>query len=311
MRLPPPITSRTNVRVKALRASLSGDARRAGDLLGLEGPNLIREAHAAGYDFETLFLREDSEVLLEQNPWLNKLRVEHKVVLGRDLFDSSVSTRSPQGVAATCILRELKPKTDQPTNTLVLENIQDPGNLGTLLRSAESFGVPRVMVTQGTANQWNSKVMRAGAGSVLRVPVQRGSIEELLGQLKAEGTRIFAAVAHFTGVIDMAAPHGVLTGRISNADAPEGERYRLPMSKTGPACSFSYDADFQHPCAILVGNEGAGLSETALSMADERVMIPGGGSESLNAAVAGAILMYESMRQVTLRVWARKRGLRP
>ena len=71
------------------------------------------------------------------------------------------------------------------------------------------------------------------------------------------------------------------------------------------------DTTFTLPCAIMIGNEGAGLSDKALALADEQVYIPGGASESLNAAVAGSILMYESMRQITLRLWARKQGLRP
>ena len=78
----------------------------------------------------------------------------------------------------------------------------------------------------------------------------------------------------------------------------------------GPLASLSYDTDFEHPCAMLIGNEGTGLTEVALSLADEQVLIPGS-SESLNAAVAAAILMYESMRQIPLRLWARQQGLRP
>ena len=279
---PPPITSRSNARVKALRASLSGEARHPGDLLGLEGPNLIGEAHAAGYAFETLFFREGSEALSQEKPWLAELRAEHRLVLSRDVFDSTLTTRSPQGVAATCILRELAPRSPGPTNTLVLERVQDPGNLGTLLRSAESFGIPRVMVTDDTANQWNPKVVRAGAGAVLRTPIQRATVKELLGKLRAEGTRIFAAVAHFSDTRN--------SGR--------------------PAASFSYDAVFPHPCAILIGNEGSGLSEEALSLADEQVLIPGNGSESLNAAVAGSILMYECMRETALRLTAGRQGRR-
>ena len=269
------IKSRSNARVKALRASLGGEASRPGDLLGLEGPKLILEAHAAEYEFETVFLREGSEEVLRLHPALRELRAQYRVVLGRDLFDSTVTTRSPQGIAATCVLRKLELKTPVPTNTLVLERIQDPGNLGTLLRSAESFGVPRVMVTPDTANQWNPKVMRAGAGAILRTPVQRAPILNLLQQLQSEGVRIFAAVAHFGAAYDLALPHGVLTGRRVNAAAPQEERdEHLPPSK-GRAASFSYDTDFQHPYAILIGNEGSGLSAEALAMSDEQVLIPG------------------------------------
>jgi RNA methyltransferase, TrmH family len=292
-----------------LRASLSGEARRPGDLLGLEGPNLIREAHLAGYAFETLFLRDGNTDVLNREAWLNELRVQHWVVLSEAVFDATVTTRSPQGVAATCVLRKLDPPLKAPVNTLILEQIQDPGNLGTLLRSAEGFGVRRVMVTSGTANEWSPKVMRSAAGAVLRNPVQRGSIEDLVRQLRAEGVRIFAAVAHFEAPFQILAPHGVLTGRALRAEKTGETRIKLAGMEGGPASSLSYDTDFQEPFAIMVGNEGAGLSKAALALADEQVMIPGS-SESLNAAVAGSILMYEAMRQGPLRLWAREQGLR-
>ena len=114
----------------------------------------------------------------------------------------------------------------------------------------------------------------------------------------------------------MAAPHGVLTGRRLNRDLPGGPFYpEVPSgvedSKAeGYATSLSYDTDFLEPCAILIGNEGAGLTPEARRLADEEVLIPCG-VESLNAAVAGSVLMYEVMRQRVLRAWARKQGLRP
>jgi TrmH family RNA methyltransferase len=307
MRPGPPITSRANARVKELRASLSGKAHKPGDLLGLEGEHLLHEAHLAGYSFETIYLREGTTLPKH----LASIHAEDWVVLSSDVFDSAVTTHSPQGIAATWVIAELPPQTKRGMNVLILEQLQDPGNLGTLIRSAEAFGVSRVMVTPGTVNQWNPKVVRSAAGSVLRTPVLRAPLEEIAAQLKQEGIRLFAAVPHFTGAHDLAAPHGVLTGRISNSQAPDGNRYNYPFASEGYAASMSYDTDFLQPCAILIGNEGAGLSEKALSLADEQVNIPGSGSESLNAAVAGSILMYESMRQATLRIWAHKQGLRP
>ena len=276
MLLPPTITSSANARVKALRASLSGKASKPGDLLGLEGEHLIEEAHRAGYSFETVYLREGSDAPREPSAFLDTLRARDWAVLSRDVFEGAVSTQSPQGIAATWRIHE----PDSPaeiTNTLVLEQLQDPGNFGTLIRSAEAFGMSRVMVTPGTANQWNPKVVRAGAGSVLRVPVLRRPIQEIAAQLKGEGVRLFAAVPHVTNE---------------------------------PASSLSYDTDFERPYAIVIGNESVGLSDGALSLADEQVRIPCAGPESLNAAVAGSILMYEAMRQMTLRSLEHRRGTR-
>ena len=321
MRLPPPITSRTNARVKALRAALSGEARGPGDLLGLEGPNLIREAHARGLSFETAYLREGSEATFyEAARWGETLRTKEWAVLSAGVFDSAVSTRAPQGVAATWVIEEPKPTEGWYTG-LVLENIQDPGNLGTLIRSAAAFGMGNVMITPDCVNHWNPKVVRAAAGALFSTRVLRLPLARIGEELQARGVRLFAAVAGFLtgpgdGTAIMAAPHGVLTGRRNNYEA-EKPRYNYPPdqdAKEGRAtdgypASLSYDTDFLEPCAILIGNEAAGLSQEARRLADEQVQIPCS-VESLNAAVAGSVLMYEVMRQRILRQWARQQGLR-
>jgi TrmH family RNA methyltransferase len=321
MRLPPPITSRTNARVKALRAAFSGKASRPGELLGVEGSTLIGVLHKEGHSFETVYLREGSESSLDPG-WSSGLRTAHWAVLSREVFDSAVNTASPQGIAATWIIRAPEPSAPESGNVLVLEDLQDPGNVGTLIRSAMSFGFGQVCVTPATASQWNPKVVRASAGAVFRMPVVREPLDRIASRLRAAGVRIFAAVASFSigpehGTPVMAAPHGVLTGRIANAVAPATDRYNNRLKDIydaeptdGYAASHSYDTDFVEPCAIMIGNEGAGLSAAARSLADEQVSIPHN-YESLNAAVAGSILMYEVTRQITLRLWARRQGLRP
>jgi len=254
-----PITSKSNARVKALRASFNGDARRPGDLIGLEGEHLIAEALRSGLTFETVFVREGSESVLEL-PSLSTLSSSDVVILHRDVFASAVDTASPQGIAATILLPEPKIPAPAEGTVLVLEEIQDPGNLGTLLRSAEAFGAQQVMVTPGTANQWNPKVMRASAGSVFRVPVLRASLQTIAEQLKQQGSTLYAAVAPEPGTVSL------------------------------------LETKFAPNCALLIGNEGAGLSAAALALAHHRVRIPCA-VESLNAAVAGSTLLYEAMRQ--------------
>ena len=316
--LPSPITSRTNPRVKALRASLSGTAARPGDLLGVEGLHLIGELHHAGHLFDTVYLRDGDEALLEVG-WPSQLRAAHWVVLSRDIFDSAVSTQTPQGIAATWIIRTPSPHPQKAESTLVLENIQDPGNLGTLIRSAAAFGTERVIITPESANHWNPKVVRAAAGAVFHAAIVRLPIDEAAAQLRSEGVRLFAAVSRFHsgpeygGSARLAAHHGVLTGRVEvQGDFPNLGHHQpsLPEGEKSYAASLSYDTDFLEPCAILIGNEGAGLTQHARALADEQVQIPVM-VESLNAAVAGAVLLYEAMRQKTLRVWAQQQGLRP
>lgn len=263
--LPPPITSRTNARVKALRASLSGEARGPGDLLGLEGLHLLQEAHRAGLSLETVYLREGDETLFDRESWLARVRTASWVVLSREIFDANVSTVAPQGVVATWTIASLPQRSqDASALLLIVENLQDPGNLGTLLRSCEAFGASGVVVTPGTVNEWNPKVVRSSAGASFRVPVERFPLTAIRSQLRGTGVRLLAAVAP-----------------ADNGHKPSVE---------------SFTANLATPCAILIGNEGAGLTREALALADERIVIPCH-TESLNAAVAGSVLLYEAMRQ--------------
>ena len=256
MTLPPAITSRTNARVKTLRAAFSGKASKPGELVGIEGVTLIGEAAKSRLWFDTVYLREGSEEALER---VGGIKPGHLAVLSKDVFDSAVDTASPQGIAATVAIPQIEIG-EEPGMVLVLEDLQDPGNLGTLVRSAEAFVVRQVFVTAGTVNPWNPKAVRASAGSVFRMPIVRGSLQELKMWSEAFGVRLAAAVAR-------------------TKDATPVMHARLLA-----------------PCALMVGNEGAGLSAAALAMADERVNIPCA-VESLNAATAGTTMMYEAFRQ--------------
>ena len=265
---PAMITSRSNLRVKELRAAVSGKATTNGDLLGIEGLQLIGELHKSGGVFETIYVREGSEAAMEVG-WPSRLRAGQTMRLSRAAFDSAVTTATPQGIAATWKIREPVAAEAISGCLLLLENLQDPGNLGTLLRSAEAFGITAVLTTHATVNQWNPKVVRSSAGSVFRLPVVRATLEKHINHLRANGVRTFAAVSSFPG-----AEH-------------EGP---------SPTMSLAYDAKLVEPCALLIGNEGGGLSDAARKLADEQVRIPCA-TESLNAAVAGSVLMYEVMRQ--------------
>lgn len=252
MRFADTITSRSNARVKALRAAAAGKASRPGELVAIEGETLIAEALRSGMHFDTVFVRQGSEDAVARLG----LPPEQCSVLSDDVFASAVDTASPQGIAALMQIPELQPASDRGV-MLVLEAVQDPGNLGTLLRSAEAFGATQVFATPESVSAWNPKTIRASAGSVFRMPVTKmplAAIRERLGS-----HRWFAAVA-----------------------ASDGARAAM-------------DADLA-TAAILLGNEGAGLSAAALALADERVHVPCM-TESLNVAIAGSTLLYEAMRQ--------------
>lgn len=252
------ITSRTNARVKQLRAAFAGQARLSGGLVAIEGDHLLEEALRSGMVLKTVFVSERRAVPEYVPRGVEVLR------LAQDVFASSVETPSPQGVAALLVppVRELTDVLGASGGTpllLVACGLQDPGNLGTLIRSAEAFGATGILTTPGTVSAWNGKALRASAGSVFRVAVVAATLDEVAA-LRARGVRLLAAVGA-TGVAAREAP-------LATA------------------------------CALLIGNEGAGLGEEWLALADARVTIPCPGPvESLNAAVAGSLLLYEASRQ--------------
>lgn len=253
------ISSRTNARVKQLRAAFSGNPRLSNGLVAIEGDHLLEEALRSGITPNAVFLSARRDVPRTLPPATEVLR------LAEDVFSGAVDTRSPQGIAA--LIDPPLYRTDeimQRTSPLILvaAGLQDPGNLGTLIRSAEAFGATGVLTTPGTVSPWNQKALRASVGSIFRMPVAAAT-EETIAALKGQGLRLLAAVG--------AKEQGVLAAQ---------------------------DVDMRQACAILIGNEGAGLAPAWLAMASVRVTIPCPGPvESLNAAVAGSLLLYEASRQ--------------
>ena len=261
------VTSRANARVKQLRAAFTGHARLSGGLVALEGENLLREAITSGLPLKTIFLSER----VAPPAWLP--RGVELLLLAEDVFNNAVDTQHPQGIAALLVPPTWKLELVMPARRaeekvpllLVAAGLQDPGNLGTLIRSAEAFGATAVHSTAGTVSEWNQKALRASAGSVFRVPVVQIGAEDLIA-LKSRGIRLLAAVA--------------------------------PASDFASRSEAAGTIDLTHPCALMIGNEGAGLSPELLALADARIAIPTTGRvESLNAAVAGSLLLYEASRQ--------------
>jgi RNA methyltransferase, TrmH family len=256
------VTSRANPRVKQLRAAFAGHARLSGGLVAIEGENLLREALGCGLPLKTIFLSDR----VDPPTWLP--RSVELLTLPQDVFASAVDTQHPQGIAALLVPPTWKIedafRPDAAPLIVIAAGLQDPGNLGTLIRSAEAFGATAVLTTPGTVSEWNQKALRASAGSVLRMPVI-GIATDQLAALKLRGLRVFAAVA----------------------DDP-----------SNPNALSVADAGMTQSCALMIGNEGAGLSADFLALADEHITIPTPGRvESLNAAIAGSLLLYEASRQ--------------
>jgi TrmH family RNA methyltransferase len=257
------ITSRTNAGVKQLRAAFAGQARLASGLIAIEGEHLLEEALKSGQALKTVFVSERRDV-----PDFIPRAIE-VVRLANDVFQSCVETQTPQGIAAllvppvSAVEQMLSPGLTGAPLLLIAVGLQDPGNLGTLIRSAEAFGATGVLTTLGTVSPWNQKALRASAGSVFRVPVAVAT-PEAMERMEQAGVRLLATLKDDATSIDDALLAETLRG----------------------------------PCALLIGNEGAGLSDDWLRMADERVTIPHPGwVESLNAAVAGSVLLWEISRR--------------
>lgn len=173
-------------------------------------------------------------------------------------------TRTPQGVTALVKKQETPLEEilagDENPCLFLLENLQDPGNMGTILRTSEGAGVSGIIINRESVDPYNPKVIRSTMGAIFRMPfVVVDDFEDVLRRLKEAGVRTFAA--HL-----------------------DGEDF--------------YRQDYRGGCAFFIGNEGNGLSENLAARADGRIRIPMKGQvESLNAAVAATVLMYETLRQ--------------
>ena len=255
------VESRQNPRVKELRAALSRTGRTPSGLIAIEGEHLIAEAMRSHLRIATIFLRDGY-----QSPFALPNDAE-PLLLPSDVFSSAVATEQPQGIAALVHPPAFSMEdlfAGAAPLILVLAGLQDPGNVGTLLRSAEAFGATGVLLLPGAANPWNPKALRASAGSAFRVPVVPEKSPIAFATLGERKIPILAAVA---------------------ATASSGS---IPCS----------EYDLTRPAAILIGNEGSGLSQDLLDRAQARIAIPMPGPvESLNAAVAASILLYEADRQ--------------
>jgi len=257
------IEGRHNALVKEIRQAFTrAELTEAGDF-AVEGLRIVEEAIRSGLRLRAVVFSESAGNQSEKlTPQLGA-HVE-TAILPDKLFASMVPSETPQGVAALVhyrqsTLRDLVERV--PSGPLVIvAGLQDPGNLGTILRSAEAFGASGVLLGEGTVSPFNSKAVRGSAGSIFRVPVVRTKLAEVLPQLRERGVRLMATSSH------------------------KG----IPLT----------EANLAGPLAILVGGEGGGVPRDLMGKADEVVAIPHAPRvESLNAGVAASIVLYEIARK--------------
>ena len=252
------ISSTSNSRIKnIMNLKNSARARRQQDCFLVEGPRM--------------FFEVPKERLLEVyvTEGFEKKYGDRLAGCRYELISDAVcrhlsDTRTPQGVTALVKkqetpLEEILARDENPC-LFLLENLQDPGNMGTILRTSEGAGVSGIIMNQESVDPYNPKVIRSTMGAIFRMPfVVVDDFEDVLCRLKEAGVRTFAA--HL-----------------------DGEDF--------------YRQDYRGGCAFFIGNEGNGLSEELAARADGRIRIPMKGQvESLNAAVAATVLMYETLRQ--------------
>lgn len=268
------IESSDNSRVKLVRKLATRKGRTAEGRFVIEGLNLCRESVLRSLDIDFLMIPDDWETaggkedlsglraFTEEciaNPGLNVCMVPAKIFAG--LTDAGTGI----GIAAVLKMPEndfsVLSRLPSDTNILVLDRIQDPGNMGTMIRTAVAAGYGMIIAAKGTVDVYSAKVLRATAGMIFEIPiVYAGNTGELTEALKASGRKIAVT------------------------DPAGGRPY--------------YKEDLSRNTALVIGNEGNGVSDEVMALADIKVTLPMKGSiESLNAAVSAAILMYEAVRR--------------
>lgn len=258
------ITSSENEIYKSFARLYKRKYRDREGLYVIEGINLTEEALKNGAKLKSVFLRKgfDSDTVL--NDLLARVADEVPVyILSKELFDKTADTETPQGIAAVLAKPVYNEESffDETDNVIVLDRLQDPGNIGTVIRAADAAGFGGAIIIKGTADVFSPKTVRAAAGSLYRVKL-----------LYAASADEAAQVLHSNG---------------------------MKMIATSPyAKKLVYDADMSGKTALVIGNEANGVSDEIKNLSDESVKLPMAGNiESLNAAVAAAVVMYEAVRQ--------------
>jgi RNA methyltransferase, TrmH family len=240
------LTSVKNEKVKSWRKLHNRKDRTKSGAFLIEGYHLIEEAIQSDWDIMEVIIQEGISI----PDWEREIPI---VEVSDNVFQHISQTKTPQGIAAVVNMKKFQEY--HGTHYLLLDQIQDPGNLGTIIRTADAAGFDAVILGEGTVDLYNDKVIRATQGSIFHIPIFQANLPVEIMRLKQEGVSIWASA--LTNSRDF---HTIKAN-----------------SKV----------------ALIVGNEGAGIQEAVLELADEMVKIPiYGKAESLNVSIAAGILMY-------------------
>lgn len=261
------ITSKDNKIIKLIRQLETKKIRDELSLFVIEGPNLIVEAIAEQAKITTILISEEfAKSELEANQKLLKHFIENKIEffsVEEKIFKSVADTENSQGIIGIVSKREYKDNLLVRENAfiVILDRLQDPGNIGTIIRTSQAAGVTCIAIIKGTGDIYSHKVVRATAGAIFKMPfIFFKNEKDAIDKVKKSGMRMLCTT---------------VSG---------GKDY--------------FQEDMKGKVALIIGNEGKGTSKEFINAADGLVTIPmPGGAESLNAAVAASIIIYEGVRQ--------------
>lgn len=253
------ITSASNEQVKRIKKLIkSAKERREAGLYIVEGIRMVKEIPPA--DVDAIYIAESAETKFQEV--LARFAGVEPVIVKDNVFESMSDTNTPQGIMALVRMHTYKLSDVLGDNPFVLiaEHLQDPGNMGTILRTAEGASATGVILSSDSVDIYNPKVIRSTMGSIFRVPVYvSNDLAADIDLLRDKDITVYAA--HLSG-------------------------------------TQFYDNDYTTGCAFLIGNEGNGLSDAISAKANSLLRIPMmGGVESLNAATSTAVICYEVLRQ--------------
>jgi len=254
------IQSKDNLLIKDIKKLKEKKYRISSNMFLVEGFRFAEEALNSDFEVVNIFISASREAKYENSCMKDKLQRNTKVYSVSDsLFKSVCDTDNPQGILAVVRNKPIEIKYDSGFYMLA-DKIQDPGNMGTIIRTAHAAGALGVIITKGTVDIYNDKTLRSTMGSIFNIPVIYDKDLSLVQKLRSDG-------------------------------------FKLITSSLDTDKNF-YDVDLKQKVIISVGNEGNGISAEVYNICDLKIKIPmPGGAESLNAAVAASIMMYEVVRQ--------------
>ncbi|MCM1992464.1 TrmH family RNA methyltransferase [Oceanirhabdus seepicola] len=253
------IESKNNNKIKELKKLKDRKWRKKTGEFLVEGYRFVHEAWNSEFHIETIIINVDNKDKYEDFKMKHNISVEEEIYVSEVIYKEVAQTQNSQGIIAVVKNKSIEHNIEDGLYVL-LDRLQDPGNVGTIIRTSHAAGVKGIVLTKGCVDIYNDKVLRSTMGSIFKIPIIEDSNLEFTRKLKESG-------------------------------------FKFVVSSLEESEDF-YDCYLKGNTVIAVGNEGNGLSEEIYSLQDVKVKIPmPGGAESLNAGVAASIMIYECVRQ--------------